>query len=123
VAIIIGLEWRLPPARAAAPKEAAKGAVTPRKSETITFKTLCERLAEVQDMTKKQATAMATGIVDLVTGVLKAGDRVRLSGLGILEVKDRPARMGRNPATGAAVQIAASKKIAFRAAKELKEAV
>jgi DNA-binding protein HU-beta len=54
---------------------------------------------------------------------LKAGNRVRLSGLGILEVKDRPARMGRNPATGAAVQIAASKKIAFRVAKELKEAV
>jgi DNA-binding protein HU-beta len=58
-----------------------------------------------------------------VTGILKNGDRVRMSGLGIIEVKDRPARMGRNPATGAAVQIAASKKVAFRAAKELKAAV
>jgi DNA-binding protein HU-beta len=46
-----------------------------------------------------------------------------MSGLGIIEVKDRPARMGRNPATGAAVQIAASKKVAFRAAKELKAAM
>jgi DNA-binding protein HU-beta len=48
---------------------------------------------------------------------------VRLSDLGIIEVKDRPARMGRNPATGAVIPIAASKKVAFRAAKELKAAV
>ena len=104
------------------PKPAPKAA--PKKVvETVTLKTVFEQLAEAQDMPKKQALAMATGMVDMVTGILKAGDRVRLSGLGILEVKDRPARMGRNPATGAAVQIAASKKIAFRAAKELKTAV
>jgi DNA-binding protein HU-beta len=107
----------------AASKKAAKAVVAPKKAETVALKALFEQLAEVQDMTKKQATAMATGLVDLVTSVLKAGDRVRLNGLGILEVKDRPARMGRNPATGAAVQIAASKKIAFRASKELKAAV
>jgi DNA-binding protein HU-beta len=97
---------------------------TPKKvAETVTLKTVFEQLAEAQDMTKKQAHAMATGMVDMVTGILKAGDRVRMSGLGIIEVKDRPARMGRNPASGATVQIAASKKVAFRAAKELKEAV
>jgi DNA-binding protein HU-beta len=107
----------------ATPKKVTKAVVAPKKAETVTLKTVFEQLAEAQDMTKKQALAMATGMVDLVTGILKAGDRVRLSGLGILEVKDRPARMGRNPATGAAVQIAASKKVAFRAAKELKEAV
>ncbi len=66
---------------------------------------------------------MANGMVDLMTALLKNGDRVRITGLGILEVKDRPARMGRNPATGAAIQIAASKKVAFRVAKELKETV
>jgi DNA-binding protein HU-beta len=82
-----------------------------------------KRLAEGHEMPKKQAHAMATGMVDLVTTILKNGDRVRMSGLGIIEVKDRPARMGRNPATGEAIQIAASKKVAFRAAKELKEAV
>ena len=54
---------------------------------------------------------------------LKAGDRVRIGGLGIIQVKDRPARMGRNPATGEAIQIQASRKIAFRPAKELKEAI
>jgi DNA-binding protein HU-beta len=110
----------------AAKKPAATAArtVAPKKAaETVTLKTVFEQLAEAQDMPKKQAHAMAAGMVDLVTGILKASDRVRLSGLGILEVKDRPARMGRNPATGAAVQIAASKKVAFRAAKELKEAV
>jgi DNA-binding protein HU-beta len=72
---------------------------------------------------KKQAHAIAADLVDAVTSILKNGDRVRMSGLGIIEVKDRPARMGRNPATGATVQIAASKKVAFRAAKELKAAV
>ena len=51
------------------------------------------------------------------------GERVRIAGLGILQVKNRAARMGRNPATGQPIQIKASKKVAFRAAKELKEAV
>ena len=54
---------------------------------------------------------------------LKRGDRLRINGLGILEVKSRAARTGRNPATGEVIQIKASKKIAFRAAKELKDAV
>ena len=51
------------------------------------------------------------------------GDKIRLTGLGILQVRARPARMGRNPATGESVEIAASRKITFRAAKELKKAV
>ena len=113
-------------ARTATPKTAPKATpvAAPRKTaQTVTLKAVFEQLAEAQDITKKQALAMAAGMVDLVTSILKAGDRVRLSGIGILEVKDRPARMGRNPATGATVQIAASKKVAFRPAKELKTAV
>jgi DNA-binding protein HU-beta len=62
-------------------------------------------------------------MVGLVTKHLKKGDRIRISGLGILQVRKRAARMGRNPATGEAIKIKASKKIAFRAAKELKEAL
>ena len=54
---------------------------------------------------------------------LKKGDRIRIGGLGILQVRKRAARMGRNPATGEPIKIKASKKVAFRAAKELKEAV
>jgi DNA-binding protein HU-beta len=62
-------------------------------------------------------------MVDLMTTLLKKGERIRITGLGILEVKKRPARTGRHPATGAAIQIAASKKVVFRVAKELKDAV
>ena len=54
---------------------------------------------------------------------LKKGDRIRIGGLGILVVRKRAAREGRNPATGEKIDIKASKKVAFRAAKELKEAV
>jgi len=110
------------PALAAAKKPAAK-AVPKKAAETVTLKTVFERIAEGHEMPKKQAHAMAAELVDVVTGILKNGDRVRMSGLGIIEVKDRPARMGRNPATGAVIPIAASKKVAFRAAKELKAAV
>jgi DNA-binding protein HU-beta len=54
---------------------------------------------------------------------LKKCARIRISGLGILQVRKRPARMGRNPATGETIKIKASKKIAFRASKDLKEMV
>jgi DNA-binding protein HU-beta len=54
---------------------------------------------------------------------LKKGSRIRINGLGILQVRKRGPRMGRNPATGEAIKIKASKKIAFRAAKELKESI
>ena len=74
-------------------------------------------------MPKKQAEAILGDLVDLITKHLKKGDRIRLVGLGILLVRKRAARMGRNPATGEPIQIKASKKVAFRAAKELKEAV
>jgi DNA-binding protein HU-beta len=78
-------------------------------------------MAQSRELTKKQCHAMLEEVVGALTGHLAKGDKVRMS--GILEVKNRPERMGRNPATGEAIKIAASKKIAFRAAKELKEAV
>jgi len=61
--------------------------------------------------------------VGLIANHLKKGNRLRLVGLGILQVRHRAARTGRNPATGEAIKIKASKKVAFRAAKDLKEAV
>ena len=63
------------------------------------------------------------GFVAAMTAHLTQGARIRMSALGTLEVKSRAARMGRNPATGESIQIKASKKVAFRAAKELKEAI
>jgi DNA-binding protein HU-beta len=107
--------------RKAASKAAVRGAE--KKAETITLKLVFEQLAQQRDMPKKHGHEMMEGMIDLVTAHLKKGDRVRMSGLGILHVKDRPARLGRNPATGESIQIAASKKVAFRPAKELKEAV
>ena len=69
------------------------------------------------------AHGLLADFVATMTTHLKQGDRIRMSGLGILEVKTRAARMGRNPATGESIQIKASKKVAFRPAKELKEAI
>jgi DNA-binding protein HU-beta len=90
---------------------------------TVTLKHLAAALAEKHDIPKKQSEAMLNDLVALVTKHLKKGDRIRLPALGILQVRKRAARMGRNPATGEAIKIKASKKVAFRAAKELKEAV
>ena len=62
-----------------------------------------------------------TGVALACNGVVIA--KVRITGLGILQVRARPARMGRNPATGEAIKIKASKKVAFRVAKDLKDAI
>ena len=90
---------------------------------TVTLKQLAAELAESHEVPKKQAEAMLSDMVGLVVKHLKKGSRLRLVGLGILQVRHRAARMGRNPATGEAIKIKASKKVAFRASKELKEAV
>jgi DNA-binding protein HU-beta len=54
---------------------------------------------------------------------LRKGNKIRLTGIGVFQVRKRAARMGRNPATGEAIKVKASKKVAFRPAKELKEVV
>ena len=93
------------------------------KAETVTLRHLAMALAETSGLPKVKVNAMLMGMVGDITKHLKKGRRIRISGLGILQVRKRPARMGRNPATGEAIKIKASKKIAFRAAKDLKEAV
>lgn len=105
----------------AAPKKAAAKKAAPQV--TITLKQIAAQLAESQDVTKKHAEALVSELVALTAGHLRNGDKIRLNGLGILQVRSLPARMGRNPATGEAIKIAASKKIAFRPAKELKESL
>lgn len=106
---------KVPPASKAA---AATKAVT---QTTVSLKQVAAQLGESHGMQKKQAEAVMTGLVELMVDHLKKGDRLRLNGLGILQVRHSAARMGRNPATGASIQIAAKKKIAFRPAKELKD--
>ena len=95
----------------------------PTKAETVTLRHLAAALAESHGVPKNQTNAILTDMVETIAGHLKRGRRIRFSGLGILQVRKRPARMGRNPATGEAIKIKASKKIAFRAAKDLKEAI
>ena len=89
---------------------------------TVTLKHMAAALAQAHEMAKKQSEMILGDFVSLMVKHLKKGDRLRISGLGILQVRKRAARMGRNPATGEAIKIKASKKIAFRASKELKEA-
>ena len=93
------------------------------KAQATVLRNLAAELAESHEVPKKQTEAMLSDMVGLITKHLKKGNRLRLVGLGILQVRHRAARMGRNPATGEAIKIKASKKVAFRAAKDLKEAV
>ena len=90
---------------------------------TVTLKHLAAGLAADHEMAKKQSETILNDLVGMIVKHLKKGDRIRIGGLGILQVRKRAARMGRNPATGEQIQIKASKKVAFRPAKELKEAV
>ena len=98
----------------------AKKAAAPA---TITLKHLAAGVAEDQELSKKQAEAILTDMVAMIAKHLKKGDRIRIVGLGILQVRKRAARTGRNPATGEPIHIKASKKVAFRPAKELKESI
>ncbi len=93
------------------------------KQAVVTLKHLAAELGAKHAMSKKVAIEVLTDLVALIAKNLKKGNKLRLTGLGILQVRKRPARMGRNPATGEAIKIKASKKVAFRAAKDLKEAV
>jgi DNA-binding protein HU-beta len=74
-------------------------------------------------MPKRQANEILGQVVEVITKTLKKGGKIRLSGLGILQVRKRAARMGRNPQTGEPIKIKASKKIAFTPAKDLKQSI
>lgn len=78
-------------------------------------------VAEKAGLTRKQAEAAVAAFTQTVTEALKAGDKVQLMGFGTFEIKDRPARTGRNPATGESIEIAASKTPVFKAGKSLKD--
>jgi DNA-binding protein HU-beta len=110
------------PAKKAAAKKAAPAKSAARQA-TITLKHLAAELADSHEIAKGQAEAVLGDLVTLTTRHLKKGAKIRLTGLGILQVRKRAARMGRHPATGETIKIKASKKIAFRPARELKEAV
>ena len=121
----------MPPAKKAAPAvkkavPAATKAAAPAKAAvpaTVTLKHLAASLSDSHDLPKKQAEAMLGELVTLTTKHLKRGDKIRLTGLGILQVRKRAARMGRNPATGEAIKIPAKTVVKARITKQLKDAV
>lgn len=84
---------------------------------------LIEQIASSADISKAKAGAALDAVVDSVTAALKSGDSVSLVGFGTFSVKARAARTGRNPQTGATIQIKAAKVPGFKAGKALKDAV
>ena len=84
---------------------------------------LIAAIAEKTALTKKDAEKALKAFTDTVTEELKKGEKVQLVGFGTFEVSERAAREGRNPQTGAAMKIKASKSPKFKAGKALKDAV
>ncbi len=84
---------------------------------------LIDAIAESADISKAAAGRAIDAVVESVTDALKKGDQVTLIGFGTFSVKERAARTGRNPQTGAEIQIAAAKIPSFKAGKGLKDAV
>lgn len=80
-------------------------------------------IAEKSGFTKKDSEAALEAVVGAITDALVAGEKVSLIGFGTFEVKNRAARTGINPRTGAQIEIAASKLPVFKAGKALKDAV
>ncbi|WP_425407925.1 HU family DNA-binding protein [Hyphococcus sp.] len=110
---------KAPARKTAAKKKTAKKALP----DTLTLKHLAAELAEAHEMPKKQSEEFLSDFIDRMGGYLKKGKKLRIPGLGIMQVRHRAARWGRNPATGEKIRIKASKKVAFRVAKDLKERV
>ena len=84
---------------------------------------LIDAIAADAGLSKVDAGKALDATLSSVTGTLKKGDSVSLVGFGTFQVKNRAARAGRNPQTGATIQIAAAKVPGFKAGKALKDAV
>ena len=84
---------------------------------------LTKKVAEEAGLTQKQAAAAVDSVINSIVGAVAEGDKVSIIGFGTFEKKHRDARTGKNPATGEAIEIAASDLPAFKAGKAFKEAV
>jgi DNA-binding protein HU-beta len=82
---------------------------------------LADSIAAAHDITKADARKLVDGVFSAIAAAAAKGDEVSLNGFGKFKVKASPAREGRNPSTGATIQIAASKKLTFAAAKAVKD--
>lgn len=84
---------------------------------------LIEAVASRSGLTKADAGRAVEAVIDSISGALAKGEKVTVTGFGTFEVRQRAARMGRNPQTGAPLHIAATKTPAFKSGKGLKDAV
>lgn len=84
---------------------------------------LIEAIAQATELSKSGAARAWDAVVDVITDALKRGDKVQILGFGTFLVRERASRTGRNPKTGEAIKIAASKLPAFKAGKDLKESI
>jgi DNA-binding protein HU-beta len=82
---------------------------------------LADSLAASQDLSKNAARSIVDAVFAAIADAAAKGEEVSLNGFGKFKVKDTPAREGRNPATGATIQIAAAKKLSFSPAKAVKD--
>lgn len=89
----------------------------------MTKKELVSAMAEKTEQTKVKTAEMLDALIEVISETLSNGEEVAIAGLGKFEVRERAARNGRNPQTGEAITIAASKVPAFKASKTLKDAV
>ena len=84
---------------------------------------LAAAVAEKTGLSKKDAERVVATTLETITQTLQKGEKVQLSGFGIFEVKDREARVGRNPHTKEAIQIPATRLPTFKASKTLKDVI
>lgn len=84
---------------------------------------LAAAIAAKADVTKEKAGEIINAMTDQITEAMSKGDAVTLIGFGTFSRRERSARMGKNPQTGAAIEIKASKSVGFKAGKSLKDAV
>ena len=84
---------------------------------------LIAAVANEANLTKKDAEAAVNSALNAITHALKEGDKVALVGFGTFEVRERPARKGRNPMTGEAIDIDATRSVAFKPGKSIKDAM
>jgi DNA-binding protein HU-beta len=82
---------------------------------------LADRIADAHGIAKSDARKYVDSVFAAITEAAAKGDEVSLNGFGKFKVKDSPAREGRNPGTGATIQIAAAKKLTFTPAKAVKD--
>ncbi len=109
------------PKAKAAPKATAKTSVTAGKA--VTQSALMQMLADQTGLTKAEAKRIIDSYCDLAKSLVMKGAKVKIGDIGMIMIRARKARMGRNPQTGAPVKIKASKKLAFRQSATMRDAV